>query len=72
MLALVRPLDRKRLRARDWFTISAPGIFLALGWRDELKFHRRRSAHREDLMHTVAHLAAGVMLASLYLWRFLR
>lgn len=52
------------LAARDWVMLAAPAAFLALGWRDELVYHRRRCAHREDLMHTVAHLAAGVMMCS--------
>lgn len=50
--------------ARDWLTLCLPAAFLALGWRDELWYHRRRCAHREDIMHTVAHLAAGVMMCS--------
>jgi hypothetical protein len=49
---------------RDWLTLVLPAAFLALGWRDELLYHRRRCAHREDIMHTVAHLAAGVMMCS--------
>lgn len=49
---------------RDWVMLAAPAAFLALGWRDELVYHRRRCAHREDIMHTVAHLAAGVMMCS--------
>lgn len=70
-LVLVRPLGTT-LEARDWFVIVAPAIFLGLGWRDELVYHRRRSAHREDIMHTVAHLAAGVMLSSLYVMRLVK
>jgi len=58
------------LEPRDWFCLSAPAAFLALGWRDELVYHRRRAAHREDIMHTVAHLAAGAMLCSFALMRF--
>lgn len=49
---------------RDRWTLAAPAVFLALGWRDELVYHRRRTDHREDMLHTVAHLAAGVMLTS--------
>lgn len=67
-IILVRPLGEV-MEPRDWFTIFAPLIFLGLGWRDELVYHRRRSQHREDIMHTVAHLAAGVMLGSLYVMR---
>jgi hypothetical protein len=63
LLALGRPLPR-RPALRDLYCLLAPGIFLLLGWRDELRFHRRRCQHREDIMHTVAHLAGGVMLAS--------
>jgi hypothetical protein len=62
MLVLGRPL-RLPLEARDWWVLAAPAVFLFLGWRDELVFHRRRAQHREDIMHTLAHLAAGVMLA---------
>lgn len=69
-LALVRPPPR-RLRARDLWSLAAPGIFLALGWRDEFVYHRKRSTHREDMMHTIPHLAAGIMWAALYTMRFL-
>lgn len=55
---------RRRSNTRDVATLAAPALFLALGWRDELVYHRRRSLHREDVMHTVSHLAAGVMLTS--------
>ena len=71
-LVLARPLPTV-LEPRDWFVVLAPAAFLALGWRDELVYHRRRCAHREDIMHTVAHLAAGVMMCSflstkLFVW----
>ena len=49
---------------RDLVALMLPAVFLALGWRDELVYHRRRCAHREDIMHTTAHLAAGVMMCS--------
>jgi hypothetical protein len=62
MLVLGRPL-RLPLEPRDWWVLMAPAVFLLLGWRDELVFHRRRAQHREDIMHTLAHLAAAVMLA---------
>jgi len=62
-LVLARPLP-PQLAPRDWFVVSAPLLFLLLGWRDELVYHRRRCAHREDIMHTTAHLAAGVMMCS--------
>jgi hypothetical protein len=64
-LALVRP-PRARPTARDLVVLAAPAAFLALGWRDELVYHRKRATHREDIMHTVAHLAAGVMWTALY------
>ncbi|MEO6420000.1 MAG: hypothetical protein ABIP39_11360, partial [Polyangiaceae bacterium] len=61
LLLLARPL-RAPIEARDLFVILAPALFLALGWRDEIVYHRRRANHREDILHTVAHLAVGVML----------
>jgi hypothetical protein len=63
LLVLARPLPSS-LAPRDWFVLAAPALFLLLGWRDEVVYHRRRCAHREDLMHTTAHLAAGVMMCS--------
>jgi hypothetical protein len=63
LFALARPLPPS-LALRDWFTLAAPALFLALGWRDEIVYHRRRAVHREDMMHTVAHLAAGVMMCT--------
>lgn len=63
LFVLARPLPAAPA-ARDWFVLASPAIFLALGWRDEVVYHRRRCAHREDIMHTVAHLAAGVMMCS--------
>lgn len=71
MLILARPLP-PTLEARDWFVLVSPGLFVALGWRDELVYHRRRSSHREDIMHTVAHLAAGVMIATFLVSRLVR
>ena len=68
-LVLARPLPPV-LAPRDFICLSAPIVFLALGWRDELVYHRRRAVHREDIMHTVAHLAAGAMLCSFALMRF--
>lgn len=68
-LLLARPLPAV-LAPRDWICLASPPLFLALGWHDELAYHRRRSAHREDLMHTVAHLAAGAMLCTFALMRF--
>jgi hypothetical protein len=63
LFVLARPLPSP-LAPRDWLVVSSPAIFLALGWRDEVVYHRRRCAHREDIMHTVAHLSAGVMMCS--------
>ena len=71
LFVLARPLPSLPA-ARDWFVLASPAIFLALGWRDELVYHRRRCAHREDIMHTVAHLAAGVMIASFLAMRLVR
>jgi hypothetical protein len=62
-LVLARP-PPPVLEWRDWVALSLPAAFLLLGWRDELIYHRRRCAHREDIMHTVAHLAAGLMICS--------
>ena len=70
MLGWAQPRRRPR-RLRDLWTLVAPGVFLALGWRDEAVYHRRRATHREDIMHTTAHLASGVMLAALYTMRAL-
>jgi hypothetical protein len=63
LFVLARPLP-PALAPRDWFVVMTPAIFLALAWRDEIVYHRRRCAHREDIMHTVAHLAAGVMMCT--------
>lgn len=63
IFVLARPLP-PALEPRDWLVVCAPAIFLALGWRDEVVYHRRRCAHREDIMHTVAHLSAGVMMCT--------
>lgn len=64
-LVLARPLPL-RPQLRDWLSIAALPVYVALGWRDELLFHRKRSKHREDMMHTVAHLAAAGMLGAHY------
>jgi len=63
LFVLARPLPPSPA-ARDWLVVCAPALLLALGWRDELVYHRRRSAHREDMLHTVAHLASGVMICT--------
>jgi hypothetical protein len=63
LFVLGRPLSFP-LEMRDYILLSLPGLFLFFGVRDEVKYHRVRSHHREDIMHTVSHLSAGVMLAS--------
>jgi hypothetical protein len=68
---LARPVRRVR-RPSDAWILVAPGVFLALGWIDELVYHRRRSPHREDIIHTTEHLAEGVMWTTLYASRMLR
>lgn len=75
-IQLARPIERK-LERRDAFVLLTPHIFLALGWLDELAFHRRRALHREDILHTVSHLSAAALMASLFAarvinWRRLR
>lgn len=71
ILLFARPLPAE-LEPRDIFVLIAPALFLALGWRDEVLYHRVRGAHREDIMHTTAHLAAGIMLTSFYALRLTR
>ena len=70
-IALARP-PVSPLAPRDWIVIIAPIAFWVLGWRDELVYHRRRASHREDIMHTVAHLAAAVMMSTLVAMRMVR
>ena len=65
-IMLAGPPAQTDARRRSFWPAFAPGVFLALGWRDELVYHRRRGTHREDIIHTVAHLAAGVMWTTLY------
>jgi hypothetical protein len=64
-LVLARPGRRPRRERLLWLAL-APGALLVLGWADELAFHRRRTRHREDIMHTTQHLAEGIMLATRY------
>lgn len=66
MFVLSRPL-RAPLETRDLVFLALPGIFLILGLRDEFVYHRRRSYHREDIIHTSSHLCAGIMVASYYM-----
>ena len=65
VVVLARPVQAS-LEWRDWLVLVGPIVFLALGWIDELKYHRRRALHREDMLHTVSHLAAGAMLVGLF------
>lgn len=61
-VALARPLPPEPA-LRDAFVLASPLLFLGLGWWDELAYHRRRALHREDILHTLSHLAAGALLA---------
>jgi hypothetical protein len=70
MIVWVQPVVGSIDRLPMVVTLFGPLAFLVLGWRDEIVYHRLRTAHREDIMHTTAHLAAGLMLASLYAMRF--
>lgn len=65
IIALARPMQTP-LEERDWLVLIGPLLFLSLGWCDELIYHRRRALHREDILHTLSHLAAGAMLVSLF------
>lgn len=67
-LLLARPVKRP-YGPVDLFNMAAPALFLAFGWVDELGYHRRRTQHREDLIHTTQHLAEGVMWTALYATR---
>lgn len=68
VLILARPFPPE-LEARDWMVLGAPALYLALGWRDEVVFHRRRAQRPEDLLHATAHLASAVMWVTLLLTR---
>lgn len=61
---LARPLSFS-LGLIDWFLILAPVPFLTLGFADEIVYHRRRALHRENILHTVSHIVAAAMLASI-------
>jgi len=63
IFVLARPL-KPPLETRDLVLLILPGLFLFFGIRDELVYHRRRSYHREDILHTVSHLSAGIMLTA--------
>ena len=64
-LFLARPIAGD-VAPRDWFVLGSPLLFLGLGWYDELVYHHRRALHREDILHTISHLAAAVFLVSLF------
>jgi hypothetical protein len=70
-ILLARPLPAV-LAPRDLVVLAAPIAFLALGLRDEIVYHRKRAKHREDIMHTTAHLTAGIMWTTLYALRLTR
>lgn len=70
-ILLARPLPAV-LEPRDLVVLAAPIAFLALGLRDEIAYHRKRAKHREDIMHTTAHLTAGIMWTTLYALRLTR
>jgi hypothetical protein len=57
-------LQGRSLRAPKTLRFAAPLLLLGSGWIDELIFHRRRTQHREDIIHTAAHVANAAMLAS--------
>jgi hypothetical protein len=65
---MARPLPAPPA-ARDLFVLAAPLVFLALGWWDEVAYHRRRAAHREEVLHALSHLAGGALLAFLLVAR---
>ncbi len=67
-ILLARPLPAV-LEARDLVVLGAPVAFLVLGLRDEIVYHRKRAKHREDIMHTTAHLTAGIMWTTMYALR---
>lgn len=61
----------RRPRARDHVMLFAPAAFLAIGWLDEIVFHRRRVLMREEIIHAVQHLSEGIMWTALYALRIL-
>lgn len=69
LFVLSRPLEGGTT-LRDFFVVAAPVLFLALGWTDELVYHRRRAQQREHILHTLGHLAAAAMLVSFVTLRF--
>lgn len=59
------------VRGRDRMMLLAPAVFLAVGWLDELVYHRRRAPMREQIIHAVEHIAEGMMWTTLYALRML-
>ena len=66
-----RPRRARALRRRDRTMLLAPAVFLAVGWLDELVYHRRRAPMREQIIHAVEHIAEGMMWTTLYALRML-
>lgn len=62
---------RRRMRGREVGMLLAPALFLAVGWLDELAYHRRRVPLREELIHATEHIAEGTMWTTLYALRVL-
>jgi hypothetical protein len=69
-VSLARPIQAP-LALRDLLVLGTPVLFLILGWSDELIYHRRRALHREDILHTLSHLAAGLMIVALFVAKVL-
>jgi hypothetical protein len=65
-------LEHRPLRAQEALRFAAPLLLFGLGWSDELIYHRRRTQHREDIIHTAAHVANAAMLASFMAVRLAR
>lgn len=61
----------RAMRHRDRVAVLAPAAFLAIGWLDELVYHRRRVPLREEIIHATEHIAEGMMWTALYALRFL-
>ncbi len=73
VLAVVATARRPRrmVRRRDRLTLLAPAAFLAIGWLDEVVYHRRRVPIREEMIHATQHVSEGMMWTALYALRFL-
>jgi hypothetical protein len=61
---------RRLLRPRDRAMLLAPAAFLAVGWLDEIVYHRRRVGLREEVIHALEHISEGMMWTALYALRF--